>query len=398
MDTTTCSRRSTFLLSLLPIAALLVGCQGDRVLSPDAVAPPALSMRPARPCPEANYVATDEASLQAALGVVAPGETIGIDGMIQLSTSAFVTTDEVTITCATPGSGLSAAPGSGVRTLLRLRAAETRVDGLVIDASGAVLRPFDALNNGTTAFADRVQLTNNHVTCGPQSCLLFAGVAGAFIADNTFEADIILTGIHMQGQGPFDPHGQRPRPIDGTVIERNTIVAMGLSTIRVFGGIRVRDGVNVMVRDNVVTGAWANSMSQDLVSVIQINKNRFEGASGFALRMFTSDHSLVFTNHMTGASIGGMLVDRSCDNTFVGNNLQGNTDNLGAIFGVETGSNLLAGNATIIIDDGDLDCTGDGVPDPNSIEGSPAVKLGPIIGPAMRLATTIYGQDGIALR
>ena len=397
MDTTTCSRHSTSLLSLLPIAALLVGCQGDRVLSADAVAPPALSVGPARPCPEANYVATDEASLQAALGVVAPGETIGIDGMIQLSTSAFVTTDEVTITCATPGSGLSAAPGSGVTTLLRLRAAETRVDRLVIDGSGAVLRPFDALNNGTTAFADRVQITNNHVTCGPQSCLLFQGVAGAFIADNTFEAGTILTGIHMQGQGPIDPNGQRARPIDGTVIERNTIAATASTSIS-FGGIRVRDGVNVMVRDNVVTGGWTNSMSQDLVSAIQINKNRFEGASGFALRMFTSDHSLVFTNHMTGASIGGMLVDRSCDNTFVGNNLQGNTGNLGAVFGVETGSNLLAGNSTIIVDDGDLDCTGDGVPDPNSIEGSPAVKPGPIIGPAMRLATTIYGQDGIALR
>src|SRR2546427_6748790 len=49
--------------------------------------------------------------------------------------------------------------------------------------------------------------------------------------------------------------------VDGTHVDRNTIVATAPSISPQFGGIRIRTGSGVSVSDNIVTGPWQNSLS-----------------------------------------------------------------------------------------------------------------------------------------
>jgi hypothetical protein len=66
-------------------------------------------------------------------------------------------------------------------------------------------------------------------------------------------------------------------------VERNTIVATASSGAPVFGGIRVRDGRDVIVAGNVVQGPWSNGIATtDLIAGL-FEHNRIEGATGFGL-------------------------------------------------------------------------------------------------------------------
>src|SRR5881396_403979 len=64
----------------------------------------------------------------------------------------------------------------------------------------------------------------------------------------------------------------------------------------------------------------------------------------------------------------------------LGTNLQGNAGDVGAVFPDSSGANTLAGNGTIVVDDGAFDCDGDGLNDPNVITGAGAVRHGLHVG------------------
>ena len=92
-------------------------------------------------------------------------------------------------------------------------------------------------------------------------------------------------------------------------------------------------------------------------------------------------NSLVKNNRVKGAGQAGILVTGgACGNTFIGNNLQGNADDIGAVFDVNSGANTLVGNKNVVIDNGDFDCDNDGLADPNFITGNGQVLKDPNLG------------------
>ena len=88
-------------------------------------------------------------------------------------------------------------------------------------------------------------------------------------------------------------------------------------------------------------------------------------------------------NRITASGIAGVFAFLACGNTFVGNNLQGNANNLGVLFAVNSGANTLVGNQNVVVDAGAFDCDGDGSVDPNVITGHAAVVLGRTVSDAM---------------
>ena len=64
---------------------------------------------------------------------------------------------------------------------------------------------------------------------------------------------------------------------------------------------------------------------------------------------------------------------------------------MGAIFDAETGANTLVGNQNVVIDNGDFDCNGDGVADPNIITGRGAVLNGVNLGDIVSDAAVTSG-------
>ena len=75
-----------------------------------------------------------------------------------------------------------------------------------------------------------------------------------------------------------------------------------------------------------------------------------------------------------------MGAEYACGNVLFGNNLQGNSGNIGALFERPTGNNTLVGDRTVVYDNGEVDCYGDGLLDPNIITGHGAVLHGVSLG------------------
>jgi hypothetical protein len=347
---------------------------------------PAFAVGGPASCPTpATVVVTDEAGLLAALSAASPGDVIGLNGFFGLTAALNLTRTNLTLTCATPGSGLFVKPGAVMDFLVRAWASGVTVDRLVLDGSAAGRGPYVAVNDGTTGFADGARLTSNRVACGPDECAFLVGTKGAIVADNYFESAGSVTGVHLQGNGT----PPSTRPIDGSRVERNTIVATAPSTSPGFGGIRPRDGRNVVVSNNVVIGPWANSVSPIELRQSVFEGNRLEGAAVYGVRFSAGAGStgmsdnVLRNNRITAAGSAGVFAFRACGNVFVGNNLQGNADNIGLIFAVTTGANTLVGNQNVVVDVGSFDCNGDGVADPNIITGRGAVNLGGTISDAV---------------
>ena len=238
---------------------------------------PLFSAGAAATCPTpSNVTVTNEADLLAALSAATPGEVIGLDGFFSVTADVIIGTPDVTLTCATPGSGIFPQPGFSGAWLLQVHATGVTVDRLVLDG-GAVEGPYVAgADAGDGLFvADGAQLTKNRVTCGSPSgeCAFFVGTKHAVVADNRFESAGSATGVHMQSG------------IDGTRVERNTIVTTAPPPDQFLGaGIRVRDGSNVVVADNVVRGPWRNSIATaNLAGALE--RNDVGGALGNAVRM-----------------------------------------------------------------------------------------------------------------
>src|SRR5438093_706304 len=121
-------RSLRFIPALLLGAA--VGCQNES-LSPAAVHP-SFATGAASPTCAANPTVTvsDDTTLRAALASAHPGDVIAVSGTIALTTGDTIATDGVTLTCATPGSGLVATDLS-VLDVVTVTARGGKVDGLV---------------------------------------------------------------------------------------------------------------------------------------------------------------------------------------------------------------------------------------------------------------------------
>src|SRR6184192_1868553 len=167
--------------------ALAAACQ-DQSAVPTAGRPLFAAAAPAA-CPTpATVTVSDEAGLRAAIAAATPGTVICIRGMIGITQDDTIATADVTLTCATPGSGLFAVAGSGVQDLLIAAAKRDVVDRLVLDASQAGDSPLAGFNDGTTFFAESIRFTNNAAMCAPGGeCVFIAGGLGAVVTDNHFE-------------------------------------------------------------------------------------------------------------------------------------------------------------------------------------------------------------------
>src|SRR5216117_1472064 len=229
-----------------------------------------------------TVIASDEAGLTAALSGAHAGDVVAINGMIAVSSDVTISSS-ITLTCATPGSGLLVAPGATVSSLVRVLASFATVDGLVLDGSGAASDPYLALNDpgdidgdGVTGNATDVRLTNNMVTCSSGDCAFFFATTNAVVSGNEFQSAGSFTGLQMQGG------------IDGSRVEHNTIVASAPSTSADLGGIRIRDGNNVVVAENVVRGPWAHSIAGRNLTGATFAGNHIESSGSAAALMLLS--------------------------------------------------------------------------------------------------------------
>jgi hypothetical protein len=363
---------------LLPVLLLgvVAGCQ-----DPQGTLSPSFATSAASPgCPaDPTVTVSDDASLRAALKAAQPGDVIAVSGTIEVTVDDTIAIDNVTLTCATPGSGL-VATGTAVGDMLTIAARGDIVTGLVLDGTQAGDSPYLAVNDGVSVFAQDAQFTHNTVTCTPAGlCVFFAGGTGAVVSDNVMQADGGLTGIQIQANGPDQTAIPLPIRVDGARIERNTIVATSTSGGGVFGGIRPFDASGLVIADNVVTGPWRRSLSATRLSDSRIAGNELQGALLDGIRTsaggFTSPAGVVarnvFTgNQVSGAGRAGVFAQKACANKFLSNDLRGNVGDLGMLLNDSTGANVVAGvENAVVVDNGAFDCDGDGRTDPNIITG-----------------------------
>lgn len=353
----------------------------DSPVEPAAYARPAFAMGGAAACPTpANVTVSDEAGLRAALSAATPGKVIAVDGLFDVGAEITIATDGVTLTCATSGSGLRARPGAGIIRMIVVTGRRITVERLVLDGRGAAGGPYRAVNDQLTAFAEEPRLLGNRVFCGAGpdfegGCALFDGTRRAVVADNHFESPGTISGVHMQVNPDFFPI--LIGDVSGSRIVGNTVVATGASPfLATHGGLRIRDGVAVVIADNVVTGPWSNSLSMANIADGVIERNRLAGAQAYGIRAVKDQFVAIATtrdvfrsNTVEQAGAGGIFLSVACNNEFLGNNLQHTAPGIGFIFDVPTGANRYAGNPNVVVDNGNFDCDGDGVPDPNVITG-----------------------------
>ena len=444
-----------FSITPLLLLAVVVACQ-ERSVAPTAGRPSFAVAAPSA-CPShADFVVSDEASLLSAVASAHPNDTIALSGMIEMTfADVFVETDDLTFTCATPGSGLEAGPSTGLSWLFVVLSKRVTVERLTLDATnelnGGVVA-FNGVEGPFTGFAEDVRLVGNHVLCAGQhleACVSIrtdaAGLQGVLISGNTFEADgnqttIALIGVNsgrVEGNtieggagGNSDPvdfmagsggrftgnnvqcagaclfaDGSRGLVVannqfqsagsstgihlqngtDGDSVVGNTVVATAPSTTLNFGAMRVRDGTGVTIAKNVATGPWQNGVALADIAASRVEHNHLAGALAYGIRARAGGSALAVsitgnlfsTNQVTGAGAAGIFLTSACNNTLLGNDVQGNAGNVGAIFDGPTGANVLVGNVTAVIDNGSFDCDGDGVPDPNIITGPGRVLHGP---------------------
>ena len=171
----------TAILGIAGTAVCLMACS-----DPTLTRHPSFSTEAQAACPAAaDFIVSTEDQLVSAIASANPGATIAVDGMIAIHADVNVSTPSITLTCATPGSGLFAQAGAGVVVLLSVAANDVTVDRLSIDGGNAE-DVFQA--DGATG----VRFTNNSVLCSPAlnggGCSLFNATPGA-IPDAPATAD-----------------------------------------------------------------------------------------------------------------------------------------------------------------------------------------------------------------
>jgi Leucine-rich repeat (LRR) protein/nitrous oxidase accessory protein NosD len=388
----------------LPIAAVLVafGCSEAPTDLPSDLQPQ-LAVGGAAACPTpADVVVTTDAELRDAVAAASPGDVIGIEGLIEVFENLPIDVEGVALTCASPGSGLIAGVPYLSNYMLWVRAPDVTIDRLTLDATNAIRSSILTQPNPR---ADGLRVTNNTIYSGPLGIMLLSGTEDAVVADNYAEVTLptVTTGIHIQRAG-------------GTRVTGNRVVARVPVGNDTWGAIRLFALDNVVLADNHAEGPWSNGYALALLTGSEVSRNRAEGSRnfGFAASLSGGPASMVnnvFRNNQAtrvgaaasvppgGLPTAGLLVSRACGNTFIGNNLQNNYDNVGAIFRDDSGANTLVGDGTIVVDDGDFDCDGDGLPDPNQLTGkgySPRTGVKGGSGGSFKLCGA-PGNDGTAM-
>lgn len=321
----------------------------------------------------ADFVVTNLTELTTALGAVAAGGTIAIDGLIEVSSAVLIQADDIRLTCATPGSGLISSNGSELFAVLQIFGGGVEVDNLFLsnvpsDGVGGALHPVFAYS------ADRLRLSFNQIRCGNSgTCAFLVSSPGAVVSDNTVESLGSASGIHVQG-GVIRT--------DYTIVERNVIVAPTVSGSPLFGAIRVRDGTQLIVRHNTSAGAWRNGIAMAELNGAVIENNSIHDAQDRGIIGSTNSpspvsvrNSIIRANTIDGPQAIGINLTRACWNRVEENTISVASGTLRAKFEVNTGANVYVGNSALVVDQGAFDCDGDGDTDPNTISGASSASL-----------------------
>ena len=344
--------------------------------------------------PNADYVVTTEAQLTAALAAVNSGGTIAIDGIIPLSNTAVVETNDVRLTCATLGSGLISAAGPTPFALLHVVSDGVQVDNLFLSSepsSGVGGASNTIFANSFGDPVERLRLRLNRIRCGNNgTCAFLVGAPGAVVSENLLESLGTISGIHVQ-QG-----GGGPSPMistDNTVVERNNIVAPTVSGSSLFGAIRVRDGTGLVVRHNATSGIWRNGVAIAELDGALIEGNFIRDALERGIIGSTNSpsplsvrNSIVRRNRISGPQAIGINLTRACWNRIENNDVTVAPGTLRARFEVNTGANVYVGSSADVLDLGSFDCDGDGFTDPNTISG--------VTGPSSSSASAVRIPEG----
>ncbi|HEX2077790.1 MAG TPA: right-handed parallel beta-helix repeat-containing protein [Longimicrobium sp.] len=352
----------------LAVLALLAAC-ADQPVTP-APRTAGLSLAPAKACAESpTVVVHTDPELRSALASSSPGDVIAISGTIALDSFVVMNTPGVTVTCAEPGAGLSLAPGNEF-ALLYPRADEVTIQGLELDGEYgyspiySITDEFNGLQN--------IRITGNEIYCGYTACLFAAGAPGMQITDNHWKGEHTRYGVHIQGFPGSATGGDGPTS-DGVVISRNVIENED-GYIGVYGAIRVREGHNVTITHNQVSGDWSHGVVLTNIFDSRVEHNRIDGTmlngiefSAIAAARVSLGGLSIRGNQITNAGGAAMAIRRACGNTFEGNLVRDNA--LGVRFEASTGDNLYRGNNEVVEDAGAFDCDQDGDVDPNQISG-----------------------------
>ena len=362
--------------NLLPVvSALALAACAD---SPTAALKPIASsaaVRSATGCVATDVVASNEAQLRAMLAASQPGDVVAVSGMIPLG--GFVNVPEgVTLTCTVPGDGVSTAPGNFDFDLIEILEPNVTIQGLTIVVSGGkftwpiyVERTF--FQDGDFVYSSNgngVRILGNTVTCSGNGCTFVVGASDGILADNSFTSNGSASGIHIQGSGAFRT--------DNMQVLRNRIVATVPAGNPSFGAIRPRDGSDVVISDNVIVGPWSNGIATTMSDDARFERNTVESATRFGLFVgslpaaVTQVTGLLARNNALAGAENAIHVNRACTNAFVANKVSASGANAPVFFTSSTGANnLMGGDNSVNVDNGNFDCDGDGSVDPNFLTG-----------------------------
>ncbi len=257
-------RRLAQISAVISVALAVAACDGGNG-SPVLPDLPDLSVVPAAGCAaDPDFVATDRDGFLHALTHAQPGQTIAIDGMIEIDFDGNVETPDLTFDCYTPGSGLSAAPDIGL-WLFIVKAPGVKVQNLVLDATGGY-GAYASDKNGIDTFGERVVFRRNQVRCDSPDCVLvqtgdFGFGSGALVEDNVVETTAGEIGIHVQGY-------------TDVMVQGNTIRSLTPS----LWAVAVNGASYVHVRHNTTSGSWGRSLAMfDGVYDSDVQGNSFSG-------------------------------------------------------------------------------------------------------------------------
>lgn len=383
-------------------ATIIAGC-GDAPVQPAVPELPTTrafstsspGIDPAGCATDPDAIVTAQTEIFSALEEAGEGDVIAVEGLVAMDQGFVVTTAGLTLTCASPGSGLVASNDFRSAVMIWVAAPRVRLTRLVMKVPDV---PHGIYAPGTTA--RELEVSGIDITCGPGTCVFLAGVPVATITDNTLLAEANVSGFHVQGLR--DAEGNLISETDDTRIIGNTVVTAAPSTSPVFGGIRIRQGHNVVVSDNDVAGPWANSIAATEITGSVIEGNRLEGAVRFGLglsffpfREIGITGTLFRRNEVANAGTAAVRVAHACGNAFLGNALESGVDAT-IVFTETTGGNDVFGPVESVIDDGSLDCDGDGAADPNVVPSAGLVTAGADVGETIQ--GTMQDVAGIRVR
>lgn len=282
-------------------------------------------------CPiAADFVVGDEVELTAALAAAAPGDVIGLDGFFEVTEYVLISTDGITLTCASPGSGLYGGPfprpefGFDNWYLLDVfDPSDNIVNNVIVDqlrldgsAARAPYSPFGAIG---------ARLSNSHVVCGTWNCVFVHESTDTEIVDNVFVASDpnIVSGVHFQ----FENLGYIPDGLDITAhVSGNTITTTVPNTLTFVGAIRFFSTTGRILK-NEIRGPWQNGVAISRADGIVVKYNEIDGATLNGIRLARATNGTIKGNEVKNSGEVGIRAYffgddlASTDNTITDNEI-----------------------------------------------------------------------------